>query len=240
MEFHQLPMNLKILITMMMNKKVYILFLFLLIIPVSAHGQTKDFAIWLGADVQHKLTKKLDLEFSGNFRTFNKSSQIDQEFIEGGLKFNINKNNSVAGSYRFINTLEKDDIYHIRHKFFLDLKTSVPYRNLNFSARLRIQRSSRTYIKDPEDEIPKYQSRLKFKTDYDFASFPLDPYAYAEVFLPIEKNKGFEIAKSRISAGAKLTISRRSSIDFEYIYQKDKRPDLINTGILSINYSLKI
>lgn len=224
---------------MMMNRK-QLLFLLLLTLQLSASGQTKDFGIWLGVDVQHKLTKKLDLEFSGNIRSFNNTTQIDQEFLEGGLQYHFNKKISVSGSYRFINTIENDALYHYRHKFFLDLKASAPHRNLNFSGRLRIQRTTRTYFEDPEDELPQYKARLKFKTDYDFASFPLDPYVYTEIFLPIEKNNGFEIDKSRISAGVKLTVSRRSSIDLEYIYQKDKKPDLINTGILSINYSLKI
>ncbi len=223
---------------MMMNKKLFLLLL--LIIPVLAFGQVNDFGIWLGVEVQHKLTKKIDLEFSGNIRSFNNTSQIDQEFLEGGLQYHINKMLSVAGSYRFINTIENDALYHFRHRLILDLKTTVPHRNLTFSGRLRIQRTTRTYIEEQGDEIPQYQARFKLKTDYNFSSFPLDPYFYCEAFLPLEKNNGLVTAKSRISAGAKLTVSRRSSVDFEYIFQKDKKPDLINTGILSINYSLTI
>lgn len=221
----------------MMNKKLILLLL--LVIPVLSFGQTNDLGLWLGVDVQHKLKKKLDLEFSGNIRTFNNISQIDQEFIEGGLQYSLSKVFSVAGSYRFVNTLENDELYHFRHKLFFDLKASVPYRNLDFSGRLRIQRTTRTYIEETEDEIPQYQARMKFKTEYDFSTFPLDPYVYAELFLPIEKNNGFEITKSRVSAGAKLTVSGRSSVDFEYIYQKDKKPYEINTDIISVNYSFR-
>lgn len=222
---------------MMMNKKY--IFLLLLIIPVLSFGQEKDFGIWLGVSVEKKLTKKIDLEFSGNIRSFNNSSQIDQEFLEAGLQYKLNKIVSIAGSYRFINTLENDAMYHFRHKLFLDLKASVPDRNLKISGRFRIQRTSRTYFEDAQDEIPQYQARGRFKTDYDFGSFPLDPYVYAEAFVPLEKNNGIAVSKSRFSAGATLTVSRRSSIDFEYIYQKDTKPYDINTSILSLNYLFK-
>jgi hypothetical protein len=223
---------------MMMNKKIYVI-LILLAIPLISSSQEKDFGIWIGAEVQKKLTKKIDLEFSGNIRTFNNSTQIDQEFIEAGLQYKLSKILSISGSYRLINNYENDFGYHFRHKLYMDLKASVPIQNLDISGRLKIQRTTRMYIEEADDELAQYTGRIRFKADYNLKSFPVDPYAFAELFVPLSDKNGLEISKTRLSAGVKLKVTNNSSLDFGYIYQKDTKPDDINSSILSINYSIK-
>lgn len=226
------------LIMMMMNKKHYV-FLLLFTISTISFSQEKDFGIWIGTEVQKKLTKKIDLEFSGNLRTLNNSTRIDQEFIEAGLQYKLNKILSLSGSYRLINNYENDSRYHFRHKLFMDLKASVPIQNLDISGRLKIQRTTRMYIEEADDEIAQYTGRIKLKADYNFKSFPVDPYAFAEIFVPLSDYNSLEISKTRLSAGVKLKVTNHSGLDFGYIYQKDTKPDDINSNILSVLYSIK-
>jgi hypothetical protein len=228
----------EMLMLKIMNKKYLAITLFLSVSQIS-FSQEKDFGIWLGADVQHKLTKKIDVEFSGNIRTFNNSSRIDQEFIEAGLQYKLNRTFSLSGSYRLINNFENDSDYHFRHKLFADLKASVPIHNLDLSGRIRIQRTTRMYIEEADDELAQYTGRIKLKADYSIKSFPLDPYAFAETFIPLSESNSLEIIKTRLSAGVKLKVTNRISLDFGYIYQIDTKPEDINSNILSVNYSIK-
>lgn len=223
---------------MMMNKKVLILFL-LVLITSTTYAQDNDFGIWLGVSAQHDLMKKLDVELSGCLRTFNNTSQVEQYFLEGGLQYKFNKHLSASGSYRIINTLEDDSRFYFRHKLFIDLKGSVPYRNFDFSARLRMQRTTRTYIEDTEDLTSKYYGRVKLKAAYNTISFPLNPYIYIESFSPVFSDSGFKISKSRLSAGTELRITRKSSLEAEYIFQRDYQPDISDMHIISINYKFK-
>jgi hypothetical protein len=223
---------------MMMNKKCFASLIFLSVSLIS-FSQEKDFGIWIGADIQHRLTKKINLEFAGNIRTFNNSTQIDQEFFEAGLDYKLNKIVSISGSYRLINNYENDSGYHFRHKLFADIKASVPVHNLDLSGRIRIQRTTRMYIEEADDELAQYTGRIKLKADYSIKSFPLDPYAFAQTFVPLSESNSLEISKTRLSAGVKLKVTKRSSLDFGYIYQIDTKPDDINSNILSVNYSIK-
>jgi hypothetical protein len=146
---------------------------------------------------------------------------------------------SAGISYRLTNSLEKDDLYHLRHKLFFDLSASSPVNNLDLTARLRLQRMTQEYIKNPDDKLAKYTLRSKIKAEYDFTTSPIDPYIYAEAFFPLIKGNGLELTKSRLAAGADLKITGKSSIQAGLIIEHDTRPSIINSKILSISYSLK-
>jgi hypothetical protein len=223
---------------MMMIKKTFLLFLFISIAGIS-FSQEDDFGIWLKVNAKHELLKKLDIDFSGSIRTFNNTSQIEQSFFEGGIQYNFNKYISTAGYYRLINNLEDNSRYYFRHKLFLDLKASVPSGNFSFSGRLRIQRATKTYIEDEEDLLARYYGRLKLKTSYKIPSFPVKPYLYIETFSPLCSDEKFEISKYRFSIGSELRVTRRSSVDLGYIFQRDYHPHISNEHIISIEYNVK-
>jgi hypothetical protein len=223
---------------MMMIKKTLLIILFISFVGAS-FSQEDDFGIWIGVDARHEIFRKLDVDLSGCLRTFNNTSQIEQSFLEGGVQYRFNKYISLAGSYRLISTLEDDSKYYFRHKLFLDIKGSVPYKNLAFSARLRLQRTTRTYIEDNEDLTSKYYGRLKLRAAYDFPAFPLTPYIYCEPFVPVFSDSAFKISKYRLSAGTELQITRILSIEAEYIFQRDFQPHLSNEHIISLNFKIK-
>jgi hypothetical protein len=203
-------------------------FLLILLIPVTgiAYSQDDDFGLWFEVDASHEIMKNADIEFSGALRTFNNSSQIDETFLEGGLKYNFNKHISLSGSYRLTSKIENDSKYYFRHKLFLGLKAIIPAWNFLFSGRAMIQRTSKTYIEDEGDLSAVYHGRLKLKTEYNFPAFPVSPYIYYEPFIPIFSDSGFQIDRNRFSAGAKLQITVKSSTEVEYIFQRDFQPHI--------------
>ena len=223
---------------MMTIKKTFLFFMFFSFTAFS-FAQEEDFGLWFGASASHKLLRKLDVELSGSLRTFNKTSQIEESFLEGGLQYSFNKYISVSGSYRLTSKIEDNSDYYYRHKLFLGIKTSVPVRNFSFSGRLMIQRTSKTYIKDEEDLTSNYYGRLKLKVAYSIPAIPLKPYIYCEPFIPVFSGSEFKISKNRLSAGAELNVTRWCSFETEYIFQRDYQPRISDIHIISINFKTK-
>jgi hypothetical protein len=219
------------------RKKLNILILFLL--PSVAFAQTRDFGIWYGVSAEHKLTKKLEIDLSANIRTFNNGAKIEEAFLEGGLSYNLSKHFAIAGSYRITDNIENNNFYYYQHKILLDLKGTLPAGKFSFSGRFRFQTRVKTYIKDDNDEHPDYTGRIKIKAVYKTSTFPVDPYIYAESFCPMFSANSGTIGKNRFAAGLDFKVTRHSSVELEYIFQRDYQPHLSDINIISVNYDIK-
>jgi hypothetical protein len=226
------------MILMMMNKRSFILFV-LTFFSISVFSQDKDFGIWFGVNIKHEIVKNLDLEASAVVRTFENAGKIEQKFLEGGVEYKFNDYLSAAGSYRLTSNIEDDSKYHLQHKLFLDLKGTIKITVISLTGRLRFQTRFKTYFEDEDDKIPDYTARIRLKATYKTQDFPVNPYIYAESFLPLFVDKDRVIGKNRFAAGMEFSIGKRHSVEAEYIFQRDYLPDLLDENIISVNYSLK-
>jgi len=203
------------------------------------YSQEKDFGIWYGAALKHEIVKNLDLEFSAMVRTFENAKKIEQGFLEGGVDFKFNDYLSAAGSYRLTSNYEDDLKYHLQHKLFLDLKGTLKIYDISFTGRFRFQARYKTYFENVDDKIPDYTARFRLKATYKTPSFPVNPYIYAETFLPLNDDTERVVGKNRFAAGMEFSIAKRHSIETEYLFQRDYLPKLRDENIISINYNLK-
>jgi hypothetical protein len=222
-----------------MNFKLGLLSLFMLIAVQTANCQDSAFGIWYGLNAEYAINKKFEIVFSGNLRTYNNGKDIDQTFLEGGLSYKFNKYFSTSLTYRFTEKIERNDNFYPRHKLFISLKGTMPAGNFYFSSRVMLQYQNKTYIEKLSDEIPEYALRIKLKAIYRIPSFPVSPYLYYESFSGLNGESTHVIDKERFSAGFELKITRRQSVDIEYILQRDFEPRIYNLNIVSLNYNLK-
>jgi hypothetical protein len=234
-----LQVGFKMLIMMVMTIKKSIIFLFILWMPAIVCSQDKDFGIWYGAGVEKELFKKLDLGFEASIRTHDNASKIEEFFFEIGLNYKINKYISAAVSYRFTEFDEDDDSFHPRHKWFADLKGKLPLGDLDISARLRFQERYKTYFEDENDRESKDVGRIKLTALYDIPSFPANPFIAAELFFPMFTETERYVEKNRFMAGFEYNISKKHSIELEYMFQRDFMPKLRDMNIISVNYQIK-
>ena len=219
--------------------KTFYISLLVLIITNSAFCQEHDFGIWYGLNTKLSLNKKYEIDLSAMIRTIDNGSQIDQAFMEGGIACKFSKYFSVAGSYRITNNLEDNSEYHIRHKFLIDAKGSLPLNDFTFSTRLRLQMQTRTYIEDVGDKASNYTCRVRFKCLYNIPKFPVNPYVCFESFSPLFENSERFIEKKRYTAGFEYKIVKKHSIEAEYIFERDFLPRLSDISIASVSYNLK-
>jgi len=220
-----------------LKRIICLLCMSLLSIPV--WSQEKDFGIWYGADIKHEILKNLNIEVSAMLRTFRNAGKTEQIFIEAGPDYKINDFLSVAGSYRLTSNLEDDERYHLQHKLFLDLKGTVKVTDIDLTLRLRFQTRFKTWFEDEDDKIPDYNARIRLKGTYKTPSFPLNPFIYAETFMPLFVERDRVTGKYRLSGGVEFSIAKHHTIDAGYIFQRDYFPDLRDENIISAGYTFR-
>lgn len=223
----------------MMIKKAA-LFLFLLSSYCLSYSRNDDFGIWYNASGEIKIMKRLDLEITGCVRTFKNASKVDELFVEAGLGYKLNKYIAVGGAYRFGEFFEDDDSYHPRHKWFADVTGKLPIGDLKISGRFRFQQRFKTYFEDEEDKIPVSHARIKVKAFYNISSFPVNPYVSTEVFCPMFTGAERNIDKNRFMLGLEYNISKKHSIDIEYMFQRDFLPHIKDINIISVEYKINL
>lgn len=201
--------------------------------------QDGDFGLWAGLTGKYDISKRLETELDLSVRTNNNASSVEQYFAEGGLTYNFNEYISIGGSFRLINMIEYDSVYHFRQKFYFNFKGTIPAGKFIFSGRLMYQKAVRTFVEDNNRLIAKHYSRLKLKASYENSVSPLHPFISVEPFMPLFNNKGFKIKKTRYSAGLELEISNRSAIEASYILEDKSKAGAGNLHVLSLNYGLK-
>lgn len=224
---------------MMMMTKRLIVPLLLLLAAGSVYGQDSDFGVWYEVNAEKSLSKKFDINGTVMIRTFDNASTLDEAFLELGVSYNLNKYVGFSGTYRIGNFLEDDDLYHIRHKWFGDIKGSLPTGNFVFSARVRLQIMTRTYFEDATDDKAEYDGRLKLKGVYKIPDFPVNPYLSFETFTPVFRDEGRLIDKSRSTIGVEFKITKKHIFEMEYIYERDDVPHLSIIHIIALGYTFK-
>ena len=222
---------------MMMMIKRWAPVIFALLLPLSAGAQDDDFGLWYTANVKAGVTQKLNAEVSLELRTFENAGKVDQGFFEAGLEYKLIDYLSVAGSYRLTDELEDDSKYYLQHHFIVDLKGSLKPGNFTLQGRFRFQTRIRTYLVEVEDQYPDYAGRIRLKATYRTQSFPVNPYLYSEIFIPLNKEPERVIGKVRFAGGIEYRIFKKHSIDLSYILQRDYMPDIYNKHIIQIGYN---
>jgi hypothetical protein len=211
----------------------------LMIFILPGISQNDDFGVWYGISTSMSIKKKLDLEFQTQLRTFKNATKIDEGYLDGGIEYQWRKNVSFALNYRLSEVYEKDLDYHIRHKWFADIKAEHDIGNINLSGRFRLQRQDKTYFDSESDKIPDYHGRIRLKLEYKTPSFPLNPYIYVESFIRMFEYSDKRNDKNKYSAGITYKISKKQSIDAEYVFQRDYEPHLSDINLIAIEYKLK-
>lgn len=204
-------------------------------------AQKKDFGMWYSITAEKEILKDLDLEVDVNLRTYHDVKEIEEGFADFGLGYKFNKHLSAGISYRYTQTREDDELYHPRHKWFADFRAKTALGDFDVSGRLRFQQRYKTYFEDENDKESKEHLRFRIKTAYDIPKFPLNPFVTAELFLPVfDDNVNRTVDKQRFTGGFKYNISKKHSVELEYMFQRDFFPDWTDMNIISVNYSIKL
>lgn len=203
-------------------------------------AQEKDFGIWYSITAEKEILKDLDLEMDVNLRTYHDAKEIEEGFVDVGLGYKFNKHFSTGISYRYTQMREDDEQYHPRHKWFADFRAKTALGDFDVSGRVRFQQRYKTYFEDENDKESKELLRFRVKAAYDIPKFPLNPFVTSELFFPVFDSERRTVEKQRFTGGFEYNISKKHSIELEYMFQRDFFPDWTDMNIISVNYSIKL
>ena len=209
-----------------------------LVLSVTLSGQKTDFGIWYDVKAEHKIIKHLRFDLEASVRTDQNASNIDKFFIEPGLRYKFNDYFAAGIYYRFIEQKEDDDRYYARHRWFLQIKGSLPAGRFTLSARSRIQQQLKTYIEDPHDELPAWYHRLRLEIEYDIKGIPLEPYINIEMHNLLFSPNNYAVDKWRYIAGAQYTFRKTHTFGLEYIYNESRVTKPAYENLLGITYTI--
>jgi hypothetical protein len=226
--------------------KKHCLLILVVLLPAALTAQTTDFGIWYEVKGDHKIVNNLRFDLEASIRTDDKASNIEKFYFEPGLRYKFNDYFSAGIYYRLTEqkeTIDKSEgIYKFypRHRWFVQLKGSLPVNRFTLSARYRIQQQFRTYIKDPEDEIPEWYQRLRLELDYDIKGIPLKPFINAEMHAMLFSPNDITIEKRRYMTGVEYTVAKKHTFGLEYIYNVSKVSKPAYMNIIGVTYSIKL
>ncbi len=224
---------------MMIRRAVYIILC--LLMPAVLYGQKTDYGIWYEVKADKKIWKDLRFDLEASVRTDQNAARVETIYLEPGLRYKVNDYLAAGVYYRFIEQLEKDDQFHVRHRWFLQVRGTAPsvYR-FTIAARYRIQQQFKTYVEDPDDEVPGWYHRVRFELDYDIKGIPLKPYVNVEMHSQIFNPNEYTIDKWRSMIGVEYTLNKKHTFGLEYIYNDSRVTKPAYMNIVGVTYSVKL
>ena len=237
-----------------MKKTVIVL---MILLPIGAQAQNDKFGTWTGVSLDKKLSKQLTLGTELELRTGNNLKNIDRWSAGISLDYRLAKWLKAGAGYTYLYDYHpeaytyQDDgdlnkrtmtYFGSRHRLNVSLTASKDFGKLSVSLRERWQY---TYRPEQANKRMDYQHsdlgkatnmwRNKLQLKYK-ATKLLQPYLYGETYVG---GSGFD--KLRLSLGTELKLSKQSSLNVGYVYQKvyDDDDEEGNKHVLSIGYKYK-
>ncbi len=244
-----------------MKKTVIVL---MILLPIGAQAQNDEFGTWTGVSLDKKLSKQLTLGTELELRTGNNLKNIDRWSAGISLDYRLAKWLKAGAGYTYLYDYHpeaytyQDDgdlnkrtmtYFGSRHRLNVSLTASKDFGKLSVSLRERWQY---TYRPEQANKRMDYQHsdlgysypvkgkatnmwRNKLQLKYK-ATRLLQPYLYGETYVG---GSGFD--KLRLSLGTELKLSKQSSLNVGYVYQKvyDDDDEEGNKHVFSIGYKYK-
>lgn len=205
-----------------------LLYLIFIAAPEETYANVKDNEFWTGFEASYGLTKKLDISFEEELRLNEDFGQFDQDQLNLGMKYKINKFFKVAAFFR-----HKIKRYDSENSFYINLSAKKDIDVFELSYRLRYHRKY-PQLDDAEDY---FRQKIKIKYKY-FDKFT--PFAAGELFYRANYKKGDRFDKYRLFLGLGYELNKHHKFDLQYIHEQEmnvKKIDLSN--IFGLYYSFE-
>lgn len=248
-----------------------IIFLALMLMAVGTLQAQDDFGLWASFAGSHKFNKQWSVGVEGELRSCENASQMERWSLGVDADYKIMKHLKASVGYVFMDNrypekvnLRKDETvkwsrpayWTPRHRLMASLTGDLDLGRFNISLRERWQYTHRTaktvqreyytpdgelnYIEDDfRESKDTHVLRSRLQVEYDIKKCPVVPFASVEL---TNNFSGFNLEKTRYTAGAEWKLTKQHTVGLCYIYQNtsdDNDDDDVNSHILSISYKVK-
>lgn len=214
-------MRILITVPFQMNKILpgLIFFTSLILLSVRGFAQEKDFQSWNEFELEKKLSKKLTLSLSEEFRFVNNATQFDKWASSFGGNYGINKYVEIGLFYRYAYSRDLDGENENGHRVYGDIAFSYKIQRVSASYRMRYQYQVTTPYISREGISNEQYLRNRIKVKYNVPKIPLNPYVEIEYYYSLNNPYGQDIDRSRYTLGADYSITKHLSAGLYYRIQ---------------------
>ena len=221
-----------------MIKRYIIPFVLFLLTGCGISAQTNDAQLWLGVNIEKRLTPKLSIQFAEELRMNENVTEAGTIFSDFGVNYRILKELTASANYRFINKRQLNNTYDNRHRYYFDLTYKYVIKPVSLSVRALYQSQYTDLLTSENGKIPENYERTRLKLGFNFGK-PVRPFVSAEMFIPFSgHNNSIMIDCMRYTAGLEYKFNARHSIDGYYLIQKEMNvADPKTDFVIGLGYS---
>ncbi|GHU65684.1 hypothetical protein FACS1894123_11690 [Bacteroidia bacterium] len=225
----------------MYKKLKYLLFFFLISVPVFAQSkQETNYGAIFAFEGEKALGRNLSLGIEEEIRLIDNTKGFDRNVISAGLDyFLFNRKVKVGAYYAFLYLYNGDDYFEPRHRYYFNFSYKETVNSFILSWRGRIQGTYRDENYGSYKVNPKYVMKNKFEIDYAIWGSPWKPYISADMSTLLnDPVAGRELTRIRFQGGANWRWYRNIYLDF--FLRWDEYPVRTDPRVLSVGASYKI
>ncbi len=223
--------------------KYIVILLLVMAIPKALNAQetkvVQYLQLWTGLEVEKSFFSSLTISLKEELRLEKDISQVDNLLTQVGAEYDINKNFSVGGKYRYVRNRGSEGHYENKSRFMIDLKYKADIRDFSFQYRLRQQREVESMNLFLGEESSEKHIRHRITFNYNKLK-KIRPSISAEVFQLYELHESFYSENVRVLGGVRYKIQDYGQIKFQYGIERELNTLVPATFfMLKLNYTYK-
>jgi hypothetical protein len=223
------------------DRKLFLLFVFLLGNLPIVFSQQSDFQFWPQVQVGCNLSKDFKVSLVEEVRFRENVSQVKKELTDFGVTCRLNKSIRFSLNYRLELAYKNPDQKAWLNGFYGDIMLRQKIQRLQADYRIRFQSPRIESFSEVSTLQQWMKNRHKASLQYNIKGIPLTPGIEAEIFIPIGKQQPLIIDEYRLWLGLSYALNKKNEIAIKYGIQREINvADPLTAYILGISYSFDI
>jgi len=198
----------------------YFHFMILLVTPISlTFGQemkvVSDLRFNTEIGIEKELFRNWKLGAETQLKMEKDVSRIDEIDLDLNLEYSPFGFLSFGAGYRMAFNQKRDSTFETKHRFCADVGFRKELYRFKMDYRVRYQNVDDDFFQYDRQQPSRNILRNRIQIGYNIPNFPLDPFAYAELYGLLDRYEEFA-TKIKCAAGARYNLDKFGKIQAYY------------------------
>lgn len=227
-----------------MKKQLLLFFMLNASMQIAFSQAINDAGLWVTMNVEKKLSKRLELSLTEEYRLKENITQTNLFYTDLGIAVKPFGFMSVSFSYRAIQKYLLNETYSFRHRITMDVLFKKKFGKWIPSFRQRIQTQVEDVYSSETGQLPEWFARERLELKYD-TDKPLSPYAAVEYRLQLKDPRNMDLNATwnrvRYTLGIDYKLNEKNELSLYYLIQRGFNvPEPQNFYITGLSYTLSL
>ncbi len=196
----------------------------------------RDLNLWTGVEIEKTVFDRWTLSLQQEVRLEKNATAFNSTFTQLGIEYELSKNFSLAGKYRYILNKKADEEIYQQSRYNADLSYKGRLKHISVSYRIRYQKEADNLQFFGWNETSDRYLRNRISISYTDLK-KIKPYLHGEFFQIHETGAFLNKEKFRVTAGVKMSPKNVGTFNVSYGIEHELTEILPYTYfILKMNY----